>query len=228
MPSHLATGPFVVVSSRFDYLGFFWKTTSRFQNTTTTTFLSTIWWFWRWLVINYWLKDELLINSNSTSYNTSQQSRLHSKSVARMSESLAALLLKDPNIYMKENYRDLSVRETLKPTYQDIKPRETWFMDFLDNLRISTSKLFYCCMYSSSCSTFFCSLFARFVMSSDDDQDNSLEDFKSAATIIRFHGSLMKPSGLEPHLNFFWLFCDLFVFLNIVCSSNISKQYRIN
>ena len=37
----LATGP-LVVSSRFDYLGFFGKTTSRFQNTTKTTFLSTI------------------------------------------------------------------------------------------------------------------------------------------------------------------------------------------
>ena len=37
----LAIGP-LVVSSRFDYLGFFGKTTSRFQNTTKTTFLSTI------------------------------------------------------------------------------------------------------------------------------------------------------------------------------------------
>ena len=99
----LATGP-LVVSSRFDYLGFFWKTTSRFQNTTKTTFLSTIWWFWRWFVINYWLKDELLINSNSSSYHTSQQSRLHSKSVARMSESASSTSIKGPkHRYMKEN-----------------------------------------------------------------------------------------------------------------------------
>ena len=41
-------------------------------------------------------------------------------------------------------------------------------------------------------------LFARFVMSFDDDQDNSFEDYKSAATIIRFNKSLMKSSGLEP------------------------------
>ena len=37
----VATGP-LVVSSRFDYLGFFGKTTRRFQNTTKTTFSSTI------------------------------------------------------------------------------------------------------------------------------------------------------------------------------------------
>ena len=42
-------------------------------------------------------------------------------------------------------------------------------------------------------------LFARFVMGFDDDQDNSLEDYKSAATIIRCNRSLMKSSGLEPY-----------------------------
>ena len=40
-------------------------------------------------------------------------------------------------------------------------------------------------------------LFARFVMGFDDDQDNSLEDYKSAATIIRFNRNLMKSSCLE-------------------------------
>ena len=67
-------------------------------------------------------------------------------------------------------------------------------MDFLDNLRISSSKLFYCCMYCSSCnySSAICErLFARFVMGFDDDQDDSLEDYKSAATIIRYDRSLM-------------------------------------
>ena len=42
-------------------------------------------------------------------------------------------------------------------------------------------------------------LFAFFVMGFDDEQDNSLEDYKSAATIIRFNTSLMKSSGLEPY-----------------------------
>ena len=42
-------------------------------------------------------------------------------------------------------------------------------------------------------------LFARFVMGFDDDQDNSLEDYKSAANIIRFNRSLMKSCGLVPY-----------------------------
>ena len=67
--------PLVVPPPQIVVSEVFWKTTSRFQNTTSrfqnttkTTFLSTIWWFRSWFVINYWLIDELLINCNSSIY----------------------------------------------------------------------------------------------------------------------------------------------------------------
>ena len=42
-------------------------------------------------------------------------------------------------------------------------------------------------------------LFARLVMGFGDDQENALQDYKSASTIMRFNNSLMKSSGLVPY-----------------------------
>ena len=78
-----------------------------------------------------------------------------------------------------ENYRDLSVRESLKPMEEQIDLWTFWTT--------------YALVFPNQ------RLFARFVMGFDDDQDNSLEDYKSAANIIRFNRSLMKSCGLEPY-----------------------------
>ena len=96
-----------------------------------------------------------------------------------------------------ENYRDLSVRETLKPKEEQIDLWTFWttYALALPNYFIVAYTVALVPPSSAVCER----LFARFVMGSDDDQDNSLEDYKSAATIIRFNRSLMKLSGLEPY-----------------------------
>ena len=42
-------------------------------------------------------------------------------------------------------------------------------------------------------------LFARLVMGFGDDQENALQDYKSASTIMRYNNCLMKSSGLVPY-----------------------------
>ena len=42
-------------------------------------------------------------------------------------------------------------------------------------------------------------LLARLLMGFGDDQENALQDYKSASTMMRFNSSLMKSSGLLPH-----------------------------
>ena len=95
-----------------------------------------------------------------------------------------------------ENNRELSVRETLKPMEEQIDLWTFWttYASALPNYLIVACTVAPVPPSSAICER----LFARFVMGFDDDQDNSLEDYKSAATIIRFNRSLMKSSGLEP------------------------------
>ena len=96
-----------------------------------------------------------------------------------------------------ENYRDLSVRETLKPMEEQI---DLWTFWTTYALALPNYFIVACTVALVPPSSAVCErLFARFVMGFDDDQDNSLEDHKSAATIIRFNRSLMKSSGLEPY-----------------------------
>ena len=75
-------------------------------------------------------------------------------------------------------------------------------MDILDNLALALPNYFLvaCTAALVPPSSAVCErLFARFVMGFDDDRDNSLEDYKSEATIVRFNRSSMKSSGLEPY-----------------------------
>ena len=96
-----------------------------------------------------------------------------------------------------ENYRDLSVRETLKPMEEQI---DLWTFWTTYALAIPNYFIVACTVaLVPPSSAVFERLFARFVIGFDDDQDNSLEDYKSAATIIRFNRSLIKLSGLEPY-----------------------------
>ena len=96
-----------------------------------------------------------------------------------------------------ENYRDLSVRESLKPMEEQI---DLWTFWTTYALALPNYFIVACTVALVPPSSAVCErLFARFVMGFDDDQDNSLEDYKSAATIIRFNRSLMKSSGLEPY-----------------------------
>ena len=164
---------FLVVSSRFDYLGVFWKTTRRFQNTTKTTFLSTIWWFWRWLVedeknecdigwIEHWSPSRISIN-NRCRYERSQ---------IMLSPGRGRLF----------------------------GPIDLWNFWTTYALALPNYFIVACTVAPVPPSSAICErLFARFVMGFDGDQDNSLEDYKSAATIIRLNRSLMKSSGLEPY-----------------------------
>ena len=114
-----------------------------------------------------------------------------------MSESASSTSVKGTkHRYMKENYRDLSVRETLKPMEKQI---DLWTFWTTYALALPNYFIVACTVALVPPSAVFERLFARFVMGFDDDQDNSLEDYKSAATIIRFNRSLMKSSGLEPY-----------------------------
>ena len=96
-----------------------------------------------------------------------------------------------------ENYRDLSVRDSLKPMEEEI---DLWTFWTTYALALPNYFIVACTVALVPPSSAVCErLFARFVMGFDDDQDNSLEDYKSAATIVRFNRSLMKSSGLEPY-----------------------------
>ena len=96
-----------------------------------------------------------------------------------------------------ENYRDLSVRETLKPMEEQI---DLWTFWTIYALELPNYFTVACTGALFPPSSAVCErLFARFVMGFDDDQNNSLEDYKSAATVIRLYKSLMKSSGLEPY-----------------------------
>ena len=96
-----------------------------------------------------------------------------------------------------ENYRELSVRETLKPMEEQI---DLWTFWTTYALALPNNFIVACTVAPVPPSSAICErLFARFVIGFDDDQDNSLEDYKSAATIIRCNRSLMKSSGLEPY-----------------------------
>ena len=62
----------------------------------------------------------------------------------------------NPQLYSNDTSIERRVRKLLRSfSKRDIQTNggTNWFMDFLDNLRISNSKLFYCCVYCSSCST---------------------------------------------------------------------------
>jgi hypothetical protein len=96
-----------------------------------------------------------------------------------------------------ENYRDISVRETLKPIEEQM---DLWTFWTTYALAIPNYFIVACTVALIPPSSAVCEiLFPRLVMGFDDDQDNWLEDYKAASTIMKFNRSLMKSNGLEPY-----------------------------
>ena len=96
-----------------------------------------------------------------------------------------------------ENYRDISTAETSKPILEQTDLWSFW----------KPNALILPIFFSVACtvalippSSAVCErLFARLVMGFDDDQDNALEDYKAASTIMRFNRSFMKSCNVEPY-----------------------------
>eukprot|EP00596_Hydrurales_sp_CCMP1899_P005209 CAMPEP_0119035962 /NCGR_PEP_ID=MMETSP1177-20130426/3286_1 /TAXON_ID=2985 /ORGANISM="Ochromonas sp, Strain CCMP1899" /LENGTH=724 /DNA_ID=CAMNT_0006994953 /DNA_START=56 /DNA_END=2227 /DNA_ORIENTATION=- len=95
-----------------------------------------------------------------------------------------------------ENYRDISVTEALKPMEEQM---DLWTFWTTHALSLPNYFIVACIVALIPPSSAVCErLFARLVMGFDEDQENCLEDYKAASTIIRFNRSLMKSNGQVP------------------------------
>ena len=96
-----------------------------------------------------------------------------------------------------ENYRDISTAETSKPT---LEQTDLWSFWKSNALILPNYFSVACTVALIPPSSAVCErLFARLVMGFDDDQDNALEDYKAASTIMRFNRSFMKSCNVEPY-----------------------------